>query len=103
MAWSDFAHSVLEACVTTFGRDVTYRSTQGSQSLKGIFDAAHQIISLQDGLEYSTIKPTLGIRLSDLEASPIQGDEVVIESIRHQVVDIQPDGQGGALLILQKF
>jgi hypothetical protein len=105
MSWADMAKSVLETGIETFKTEVTYHSisAQAFYSAQGVFDAAHLVVSLRDDLDYSTVNPVLGVSLAQLETVPAQGDEIILPAgATYRVSDIQPDGQGGALLILEK-
>jgi hypothetical protein len=102
MQWPDLADSLLGTCMDVFGREVTYAPAGGSAfKLQGVFDAPHLAVGLRDGeVYYSTTDPKLGVRLSDFFSAPLQGDVVSIDGVDYQVIDVQPDGQGGATLDL---
>jgi hypothetical protein len=50
----------------------------------------------------STVGPALGVSLADFPAEPVKGDTLVREGLTYRVDDIQPDGEGGADLILHR-
>ena len=80
-----------------------YRPLAGGVcSVRGIFDANHTSIGIHDGVTYSTVAPMLGIRLADFQSSLVQRDRFEIENVLYEVLDIKPDGQGGAELTLRR-
>ena len=103
MAWTDLADSLLGSTMAAFGREVFYlrNGETEAESIQAIFDSAHQSIEFQDGIEYSTLKPILGVRLSDFAIPPAADDSVTIDSVVYEVLDVQKDGQGGATLTLR--
>ncbi|NIH11594.1 MAG: hypothetical protein G5702_04515 [Serratia symbiotica] len=65
--------------------------------------------SLDDGSTINTTKPVLGVRDSQFQALPKQGDRVfigivggVLVNTLFAVADVQPDSHGGTKLILNK-
>jgi hypothetical protein len=44
----------------------------------------------------------LFVRLADLEAAPVRGDEVEIGGVRYKVFDIEADAEGAAVLKLRQ-
>lgn len=111
MGWREMADSLLDRCTKTFDYGgITYQpvavgddsSSPDAFTVAGVFDAAHLSLQIHDGVEYSTVGPTLGVRLSDFQVPPAQGDIVLIDdTTSYEVIDVQPDGQGGALLVLR--
>lgn len=104
MAWPDMAQSVFQNCVETFRTDATYRSTSRNfyYPARGIFNARYLSVEIRDGLEYSTVRPALDVSLAQLETVPTPGDEIIIGEVTYRISDIQFDGEGAALLILEK-
>lgn len=85
-----------------FGQAVTYTPRGGSPvEVTGIFDAAHQLVTLAGDVEIDTVGPVLGVRLADFAAPPTQGDQVTVAGTAYAVRSVQPDGQGGASLVLR--
>jgi len=71
-------------------------------TIRGVWSGPHQAINLSaEGPEYSTTQPSLGVRLADFDTAPRQDDIIIIFGTYYQVIDVQPDGQGAATLILQ--
>jgi hypothetical protein len=92
-----------------FGRPVEYRPEGGSDTfvLRAVFDESWTEVDPRtgrdaDGVAVSTTAPALHVRLADLPAKPGQGDGVTIDGRDYEVVDVRPDGAGGATLVLQR-
>lgn len=103
MDWNAATERLLGVAMSTFGgKDpVTYTPVTGSpKEIKAIFDAEFQSIDNKTGLPLSSTQPALGVRLSDLPAAPRKGDHVTVKGTTYKVMESQPDGQGGALLLL---
>jgi len=114
MAWAELAGRVLGASMKAFGTPFTYwpkgagrpagpfTTRPGSADpLQGVWDEKHSLVEMVDGAPISTTAPVLGVHLMDLPVAPLAGDEVDIAARHWRVVDPQPDGQGGAKLILE--
>ncbi len=120
MSWAALADGVLEAAMAAFGTRIRYAPKGAGRpagpftqqpdgaALTGVYDARHALIEMNsDGAPISTTTPVLGVRLSVMPVAPLAGDEVTILEGRdagmlYRVVDPQPDGNGGAKLILEK-
>lgn len=88
----------------TFARSVTYTAPGGSpETREGVFDREHEVIrSDGPGADFSSTAPVLGIRLADWDPAPVKGGVIAIDAETFRVFDVQPDGQGGADVILKK-
>ena len=42
------------------------------------------------------------VKLADLAATPATNDELTVAAVAHRVVDVELDGEGGAMLTVQK-
>lgn len=103
MDFRDLAQGALSVLMESLGQPVTYRpASGGSISLRGVFNSAHRLVDLGESAPVSSLSSSLGIQLSDLPVPPSQGDQATLDDMTYGVVDIQLDGQGGALLILGK-
>lgn len=97
---SDLAH---KATRRTFGRPVTYTHRSAPDApvtITAIFDAAHQVVTWEDGQPVSATRPMLDVRLADLASAPKKGDGVVIDGVSYEVSDVQPGGHGSSKLML---
>ncbi len=102
MAWSDRVDRVLRAGLREFGQAVTYTPKGGSPvEITAVFDAAYQLVTLGFDVEIDAVGPVLGVRLGEFEAPPAQGDQVTVAGTAYAVRSVQPDGQGGASLVLR--
>ncbi len=98
MSFKSLGESVVDLCNAVFGDDVSYTPNGDSPvSIKGVFSNAYVetegVVSL---------KPTLRIKLTDLEELPSKGDECEIDSVEYRVMESRLDEFGGSTLILQK-
>lgn len=106
----DFSALVLGPAMATFGQPITVTPTasqpgalaystkpDGISPLTGVYASKPVQIPLENGTYHSTVQPTLGIRLADFAVAPMQDDTVVIGALgKFLIVDVNPDGQGGA-------
>lgn len=98
MSFRTLEDAAISTINNVIGQDVTYTPIVGdSSSIKGVFD--NSWVDIQGMV---TLKPTLRIKLSDLDASPAKGDTVSISSVSYRVMESREDGYGGSTLILQK-
>jgi hypothetical protein len=115
----DFSGLVLGPCMNAFAVPITVApaksmpgapiyGSQPGKPLRGIWSSKPVVIETSTGY-HSTNQPVLGIRLADFDAIgkayPEQGDFLSlagdVAGICWQVVDAEPDGQGGAELKLR--
>ena len=104
MGFKDDLDEDLGAMLTDdeFGYEVTYTKATGG-TCNGIFDNEHITVEVgEEGAPVSEQKPTVLIRASDLDSDPAQGDSLTINGNTYSVFDIQPDGTGAILLILEE-
>jgi len=90
--------------LAAFGEAVIYRPANARAfTLQGVVDRhASRVVFDQGGTPTSVLAPQLYARLNAFPAgvAPAAGDEVEARSAIFQVVDLQPDGLGGILLVL---
>ncbi|MCC6394231.1 MAG: hypothetical protein IT167_26785 [Bryobacterales bacterium] len=97
MPFGDSIGRVDEACLRVFGRDVTYLPEAGGQaSIRAVFQPARETEDASPG-----VYAVLFVRLADLPAVPVRGDEVEINAARYKVFDIEADAEGAAVLRLR--
>ncbi len=98
MAFADMVSRVDEACLRIFGREVTYLPEAGGQAaIRAVFQPARETEDASPG-----VYAVLFVRLEDLPAAPVRGDEVEIGGVRYKVFDIEADSEGAAVLRLRK-
>jgi hypothetical protein len=98
MPFPDSVSRLDEACLRVFGRDVTYLPEAGGQAtIRAVFQAVRETEDSSPG-----IYAVLFVRLADLAAVPLRGDEVEIAGTRYKVFDIEADTEGAAVLRLRQ-
>ncbi len=86
------------AVVSTFGREVLYLPQSGGQAtVRAVFQAVREAEDASPG-----VYAVLFIRLADLAAAPVRGDEVETGGTRYKVFDIEADAEGAAVLRLRQ-
>jgi hypothetical protein len=96
--WEAAVSDLNAAVVNTFGREVLYLPEAGGQALiRAVFQPAREAEDASPG-----VYAVLFVRLADLPAAPVRGDEVEIDSVRYRVFDIEADAEGAAVLRLRK-
>ena len=84
-----------------FGYEATYSKATGGKC-NGIYD--NDFVSVDVGENAPPVtdqKPTLMVRLSDFDTEPAQDDTLIVDGTSYTVLEVQPDGTGAALLILE--
>lgn len=104
MPWHDQQDAMHKICMDVFGTPATYGRGAVSISFKPVYDNSYVEVDPNTGIAVSTTSPMIGVRLADLKelGEPMRGDVVKIDGRTYQVVDSQPDSEGGADLILQE-
>tara|TARA_R110002110_G_scaffold64634_5_gene178579 strand:+ start:215 stop:550 length:336 start_codon:yes stop_codon:yes gene_type:complete len=107
MTWADDTDDVLaagmdvfgDAHVVVFSAPAVVKAEFGTG--RGVFDAAHELVDTGGDAPVSSTGPVLGIRLSEFSTPPVSGNELTIDGAFYRINDVQPDGQGGAKLMLK--
>jgi hypothetical protein len=98
MPFADSVSRMDEACLRVFGREITYLPEAGGQAtLRAVFQPAREAEDAAPG-----VYAVLFVRLSDLPAAPVRGDEVEAGGARYKVFDIEADTEGAAVLRLRQ-
>ena len=112
--WSDALSDLHVACQDTFGIPVSYipsvekRPGLGGAAIEitGIFDDNRATINLMGGggnsMEAVIPRPIVELRLADIGIDPMEGDEVQVEGVSYRILDVQPDGHGAVVLVLNR-
>lgn len=74
----------------------------GSNTIQGVFNTRHVAVDPNTEQVVSSNQPTLGIKLSDLNAVPRKRDRVKVRGKTYLVADCQEDGEGWAVLFLHE-
>ena len=102
MGWTDLATRVQTAGQAVFGETVTFTPAGGSpEAVTGIFDADHVYQELLGDTMIETTRPVMVVRDAALSQTPVRGDAISVRSVSYVVTEIQPDGQGDQVLILE--
>jgi hypothetical protein len=97
-SWESAVSGLNAAVVNAFGREVLYHPEAGGQAtLRAVFQAVREAEDASPG-----VYAVLFVRLADLEAAPVRGDEVEIGGVRYKVFDIEADTEGAAVLKLRQ-
>lgn len=103
MNFREHADRILQKATSTFGQKVKFFPMVGGvYEVEGVFDSKYQVVDPETQEIISTNKPGLGVNLNDFAVQPGEGDEFEIDGIKFKVTDKQEDGQGGAVLLLNK-
>ena len=112
--WADAVSDLQGICLDTFGTPVRYlpnvekRPGFGGQVIiiTGVFDDSRETVSLMgggsSGMEAVVPRPVVEVRLADLGIDPMEGDEVMVNEITYRILDVQLDGLGAAVLVLNR-
>ncbi|MCS6954602.1 MAG: hypothetical protein NZM33_17325 [Bryobacteraceae bacterium] len=96
--WEAAVRDLDAAVVNTFGREVLYLPGAGGEAtVRAVFQPAREVEDSSPG-----VYAVLFVRMADLPAEPVRGDEVEIEAVRYKVFDIEADAEGAAVLRLRK-
>ncbi len=103
----DFSSLVLAPAMAVFAQPITVTpvaSQPGAPAYpaRGSWSWKPAEEELPDGTYHSTNQPALGIRLADFAVPPKQNDTVVTAQGAFTIIDVVPDGQGGADLKLRQ-
>jgi hypothetical protein len=104
----DWDQEVLSELMGELGNaEITYRPASGAPyAVEGIFEAQYQELKIIDDVGVTTVRPALGVQLSQFRASPVQNDKVSINcadagvNSTYVVREVRPDGYGFARLML---
>jgi hypothetical protein len=109
----DFNALVLGPCMSAFARPIIVKPMKSQPSrrpyeVQGILTIRNIDVQLDDNSIMSSQVITVGIRLSDFETPPAQGDQIDIPAYLslpalgpHLVDDGDDDGNGGSVLTLK--
>ena len=96
--WEAAVRDLNAAVVNTFGRQVLYLpEAGGAAAVRAVFQPAREAEDASPG-----VYAVLFVRLAELPAAPVRGDEVEIGGVRYKVFDIEADSEGAAVLRLRK-
>lgn len=101
MAWdlSDLANLAVEQ---TFKSSIAYtRAVGGTYAFDAVFDRDYAAVDLGPAqVQLANRSPVVDVRLSAIDFLPVSGDELTVDGLDYIVEAVEPDGLGGARLIL---
>lgn len=107
--FADIGDAVLGACMDAFGEPVTYQAQAagtGPVATTAVFDNGffERETFSESGApgRVTGSRPMAAIQLSALPAAPVQGDTLTARGTAYRVTEVQPDGHGGARLMLTR-
>ena len=103
MAWPDLINALDAASLNTFGVPATFTPQDGSgaQRITGIIQHPAMAEDYVPGGVQGTSVVRLFVRFANITPSPRHGDTVAINGTVYDVVDLDVDEQGGAVLKLR--
>ena len=93
---------LLSSCLRSFGEPAVYLPVQSTQriNITVIFDETFRTLDVETGTTVQSTQPKAGIKLSELPFEPRAGDRLLIRNKTYRITEYQPDGQGGAEVLL---
>jgi hypothetical protein len=107
MGFEELADQVNRSVSSALGIAAVWTPKGGDVSLpfgvplQAIFRREHRTFDPDTGAMISTAQSAAWIRLADLPRLPIEDDGLELDGRRYVVAALEPDGQGGAWLVLQ--
>jgi hypothetical protein len=114
MGWEDMTAATRSACFGAFHdkRPFSYALRKGGDwvalspagyPLEGIYREHHKDIDIETGATIDTYRPELDVEISALPAYPVEGHLAQLGTVVYRVDKVDPDGEGGAKLVLMKL
>jgi hypothetical protein len=103
MAFSDIVNAMDTACLAAFGTPVTFTPQGGSgpQQITGIIQTPAMAEDYVPGSVQGTSVVRLFVRFANLNPPPQHGDTITINGIVYDVMEVEADVEGGAVLKLR--
>lgn len=107
--WETDVDAAMRECVAAFGDGlnadgsgkVSYTHVDGTNySVDGIFEAASETVSIENGAEVVSYQPVFSVPLSAFQKMPGRRDTLLIRGTSYRVVEPTFDGQGTVSLRL---
>ena len=98
--WTSLVNALNTSVVSTFGTQVLYTpadSNLAAHTVQGILETPRTEEETPLGMF-----AILFLRLADLPAPPVRGDEVTIDQLAYKVFEIESDQAGGVRLVLHQ-
>ncbi len=105
MSWDSKVQNLLGHCTShgAFGAEILHIPQVGdTQAIDGIWSETYITADPDDGISVMSNDPNVGARLSDFNTGPKKGDQIERHSVRYYVRAVEPDGEGGVVLVLER-
>lgn len=104
MVFEDLTDPVNELVAEVLGIPATWtpRATGSPVSLQAVFRREHRMFDADTGALIASTSSSAWVKASDLPREPLEDDRFEIAGLSFVVASIEPDGQGGILLVLQR-
>lgn len=101
--FDNLVSSMLSVCANVFGSDVIYiDNSETTYELTGIFSNEYEGVDPENGYSVISSIPNIGIKLADWPKTPIAREKITHNSIEYLVRHTEEDGEGGAVVFLDK-
>lgn len=105
MSWDSKVSNLLSRCrsESAFGSQMVHNPQIGSsQTFLGIWSDTYLEIDPDQGFQVMSDNPSIGVKLDDFDTNPKKGDTITRNSVIYIIRAVEPDGEGGATLVLEK-
>lgn len=88
-----------------FGQPFTHRPAAGDdQPFAGVWSDAYMTADPDTGVQVMSSDPNVGVRLSDFIVAPVKNAIIIKNAtgVQYRIRAVEPDGEGGATLVLEK-
>ncbi len=104
MGFEDLQDPVNRAVAQNLGTPATWtpKGSGSPVSLRAKFNRRHVVFDVNAGVNVTTSSSSAWIRIADLPREPIEDDGFDVDGLSFVIVGFEPDGQGGALLVLER-
>jgi hypothetical protein len=104
MGFEELAQGVNRQVSSILGIPATWTRQSGPPvSLPAIFRREHRVFDPETGAPVATTQSSAWVNVADLGGEPAEDDRFSIAGLEFVIAGLEPDGQGGMLLVLQRF
>ena len=103
--WERVVDRAAAAAERVFGEESPplYTPTAGAPyPIPLVFEALTERVDPDTGAVVLSHQPEIGVRMSQMQSTPVRGDRVTIRGVLYQVIEPTFDGQGTATLRLHR-
>ena len=107
MGWESKVNRLLGHATSGpfFGQPFTHRPASGpDQAFAGVWSDAYMTADPDTGVQVMSSEPNVGVRLADFAVAPVKNAIIIKNAtgVQYRIRAVEPDGEGGALLVLEK-